>query len=205
MEVNARISGAWRKRMLFLFFMVFGIGAWFLSDGYIYWPAEGERHAEYLEIREGLSKSEELVAEDNPALIIAWEKYAAEKGYAKKFPKERTEAGIQEQRTIGWVMVGGSLLFLAWIAWNHTLRVTAEGEVVTGTNGKQVNLDSILKIDRKKWDNKGIAVAIYEEGGKERRLILDDHKFEGCEAIMLEAERRIKARKAAKKTEASES
>ena len=29
---------------------------------------------------------------------------------------------------------------------------------------------------------------------KQRRLTLDDHKFAGCEAIILEAEKRIRAR-----------
>ena len=43
MEVNARISTEWRKRMLFMFFMIFGIAAWFLSDGYYFWPNEDKR------------------------------------------------------------------------------------------------------------------------------------------------------------------
>ena len=55
-------------------------------------------------------------------------------------------------------------------------------------------LDAITAIDRKKWKSKGIAYAIYTENGKEKRLCLDEHKFKGAEAIILEAERRIKAR-----------
>ncbi|MET0261452.1 MAG: hypothetical protein ABW223_01045, partial [Rariglobus sp.] len=52
----------------------------------------------------------------------------------------------------------------------------------------------IVEMDRHKWTNKGIAYAIYEVNGKRRRLCLDDHKFIGCEEIILEAERRIAAR-----------
>jgi hypothetical protein len=52
-----------------------------------------------------------------------------------------------------------------------------------------------VKIDRKQWQKKGIAYAIYEVDGKQKRLCLDDHKFKGCEAIILEADRRIAARK----------
>ena len=51
-------------------------------------------------------------------------------------------------------------------------------------------------MDRQKWASKGIAYAIYEEGGKRKRLTLDDHKFLGCEGIILEAEKRIAARTA---------
>ena len=109
-------------------------------------------------------------------------------------PKERTDASIREQRMIGWVMMTGSVFFGLWVLWNHRLCVRAEGEVVIGTSGQRVELDSIVKIDRKQWAKKGIAFAIYEVGGKQKRLTLDDHKFSGCEAIILEAERRIKQR-----------
>ena len=54
MEVVARISTQWRRRMLFMFFMIFGIAAWFLYDGYILWPDEAQRHAEYLKIKDML-------------------------------------------------------------------------------------------------------------------------------------------------------
>ena len=46
MEVVARISTQWRRRMLFMLFMIFGIAAWFLYDGYILWPNEAQRYAE---------------------------------------------------------------------------------------------------------------------------------------------------------------
>lgn len=198
MDVDARISKEWRRRMLFMFFMIFMIAAWFLSDGYIYWPKEGARHAEFLEVKNELIETgtltEEVKDEDSTELRVAWERYAREADYKPDFPKERTDASIREQRIIGWVMMVGSLLFGAWIAWNHKLRVRAEGETVIGASGQRVELDSITAIDRKKWKTKGIAYAIYESGGKERRLCLDDHKFKGCEAIILEAERRIKER-----------
>ncbi len=61
------------------------------------------------------------------------------------------------------------------------------------TNRETVHLDTIVDMDLRKWASKGIAYAIYEKDGKRRRLCLDDHKFVGCEAIILEAERRIAA------------
>lgn len=188
--------------MLFMFFMVSCIAAWFLYDGYVVWPAEAERHAEFVEIEEGLVESGKIEAvehkahgaEVNEYLRIAWERHAKEAGYKRKIPKERTDASIREQRMIGWVMMTGSVLFGLWVLWNHKLSVQTEGDVVIGTSGQRVELDSIIKIDRKKWENKGIAYAIYEVDGKQKRLCLDDHKFKGCEAIILEAESRIKAR-----------
>ncbi len=183
--------------MLFMFFMISGMGAWFLTDGYYFWPNEAERFEAYEGIKDSLIEEGKAEDEESSSVRLAWQRYAKDQGYSSKVPKERTDGDIREQRVIGWVICVGSALFAIWIAWNHRLSVRAEGEVVIGTNGKRVDLDSIVKIDRKKWDSKGIAYAIYESEGKQRRLTLDDHKFEGCEAIILEAERRIKARKAA--------
>jgi len=194
MNVDARISNEWRKRMLFMLFMILGSGAWFLSDGCIYWPKEQQRYVEFTEIRGELEALGKPVDDESHELRMAWERHARESGYKRKFPKERTDAKVREQILIGSIMLAGGVLFAAWIVWNHTRKVTVEGEVVTGASGEQVMLDSIFKIDRKKWEKKGIAYAIYEEAGKQKRLTLDAHKFEGCEAIILEAERRIKAR-----------
>jgi hypothetical protein len=195
MEVIARISKEWRRRMLFMFFMIFGIAGWFLTDGYHYWPNEAERYAEYVEIKERLIESGEIEDEESPELRIAWQQNAREAGYSGKTPKERTDAAIREQRVIGWTMMVGALLFAVWILWNHRLTIEAHGETVTGASRQQVQLDEFHATDRKKWKNKGIAYALYKRGGKPRRLCIDDHKFKGSEAILLEIEQRIEARK----------
>ena len=194
MEIEARISKEWRRRMLFMLFMICGIAAWFLYDGYILWPKEAQRHAEYLEIKDMLIDAGGAVDGESTSLRLAWERHAREMDYRRNIPKERTDGDIKEQRVIGWIMMVGALLYGVWIAWNHTRQVRVEGEIVIGASGQRVELDSITAIDRKKWKNKGIAHGIYEEGGKQRRLCLDEHKFKGCEAIIIEADKRIKAR-----------
>ena len=194
MELEARISTEWRRRMLFMLFMIFGIAAWFLYDGYILWPDEAQRHAEYLEIKDTLIDAGDAVDGKSTFVRLAWERHAREMDYRRNIPKERTDGDIKEQRVIGWIMMVGALLYGAWIAWNHTRQVRLVGEIVIGASGQRVELDSITAIDRKKWKNKGIAHGIYEEGGKQRRLCLDEHKFKGCEAIIIEADKRIKAR-----------
>ena len=194
MEVVARISKEWRRRMLFMFFMIFGIAAWFLYDGYILWPDEAQRHVEYLEIKDTLIEAGDAVDEESTSVRLAWERHAREMYYRRNIPKERMDDDIREQHVIGWVMIIGALLYGVWIAWNHTRQVSAEGDIVIGASGERVDINSITAIDRKKWKDKGIAYGIYEEGGKQRRLCLDEHKFRGCEAIIIEADQRIKAR-----------
>ena len=194
MEVVARISTQWRRRMLFMFFMIFGIAAWFLYDGYILWPDEAQRHEEYLKIIDTLIEAGEATDEESTAVRLAWDRHAREMDYRRNIPKERTGRDIKEQRVIGWSMMIFALLHGVWIAWNDTRQVRADGDIVIGASGQRVELDSITAIDRKKWKDKSIAYGIYEEGGKQRRLCLDEHKFKGCEAIIIEADKRIKAR-----------
>lgn len=194
MQVHARISKEWRRRMIFMFLMLFGSAIWFLTDGYLMWPAEARRHETLKTLAEPLIAEGRAKDLKDPAVARAWERHAEENDLPAKVPKERTEGAIAGQVWTGWILFAGSAAFAAWVAWNHTRSVRAEGDLVIGASGERVNLDSIVEMDRRKWANKGIAYAIYEEGGKRRRLTLDDHKFLGCEAIILEAERRIAAR-----------
>ena len=194
MEVVAHISTKWRQRMLFVCFLIFGIAAWFFYDGYILWPNEARRHVEYLEIKDTLIEAGDAVDKKSTSVRLAWERHARKMDYRRKIPKERTDGDIKEQRVIAWAMMIVALLHGGWIAWNHTRQVSAEGDIVIGASGELVDINSITAIDRRKWKEKSIAYGIYKEGGKPRRLCLDEHKFKGCEAIIIEADKRIKAR-----------
>lgn len=190
-----RISKEWRRRMVFMFLMLFGSAIWFFSDGYIVWPAEEKRHQVFKEMVERMVAAGEAKDEKDPAAVRAWERHAEQNDLATKAPKHRSDGDLAGQRIAGWVLFGGSVLFGAWVAWNHTRTVTWDGgQLVTGASGERVNIDTIVEMDRRKWVSKGIAYAIYEEGGKRRTLTLDDHKFLGCEAVIVEAEKRIAAR-----------
>ena len=197
MNVKACISKEWRRRMLFMYIMIAGIASWFLSDGYYFWPEEDKRYQSYSKILDELVESGKAEDADSASVKIAWQRHAREAGSTSKVPKERSHESIYEQIKIGTVMMIGSVIFLLWIAWNHRRSVRAEGDTVIGASGERVELDSIIATDRKKWKKKGIAYAIYQENGKTKRLCLDDHKFAGCEAIVLEAESRIKSREGA--------
>jgi hypothetical protein len=202
MEVHAKISREWRRRMLFLWAMILGIALWFLWDGYLAWPAEAERYAAYRELF-----GEEVPAggdEDSPGPEVQreWREFTAEQGYPDSLPKERTAADLREQRLIGGTLFLLAIFFASWIAWNHTRSLRAEGDTVIAPSGRRVPLDQVVAVDRRKWDSKGIAYALYEEAGRRRKLALDDHKYVGAEAIVLEAERRLEKRR--KETNRSE-
>lgn len=183
--------------MVFMFIMIFGSAAWFLSDGYWMWPAEAERYVVFKALADEKIAADRAESEKDPAVIQAWETEAKARDWPTKVPKQRTAGDLAGQRITGGVFMTIAIGFALWVAWNHRRSVKAEGDWITGASGERVSLDWIVEMDRRKWENKGIAYAIYEQDGKRRRLTLDDHKFLGCEAIILEAEKRIKDRKEA--------
>jgi hypothetical protein len=177
--------------------MLNGSAFWFCFDGFVAWPAEASRFEQLKVVTAEIVAADKEIDIKDPAVIRAWEAYAATKDLNPKVPKKRTPGDIAGQRYIGGVMAAIGLGFVGWVLLQHRRSVRAEGDMFTGPSGERVHLDSIIEMDRQKWASKGIAYAIYEVNGSSRRLCLDDHKFLGCVEIILEAERRIAARAAA--------
>ena len=194
MKVHARISKEWNRRMIILAFMLNGSALWFLYDGYIAWPSEQARYEQLVTITSDIVPEGTKLTDKDPAVTRAWEVYAAKNNLKAKLPKHRSPGDLSGQRITGGVFLFFGLSFVSWVLLQHRKSVRVDGDIITGAGGETVHLDSIVEIDRHKWENKGIAYAIYEKDGKSRRLCLDDHKFIGCEEIIREADRRIAAR-----------
>lgn len=180
--------------MIIMSLFIFGVAGWFFYDGMVAWPSEEERFQVYDQLATEMIEGKEALDTDDSRFVLAWRRVAEEKGWKEKPPKHRSDAALKTQVMIGGLFALGGVIFASWVVWNHTLSIRAEGEFVYSARGKKVPLDAIVEMDRRKWKNKGIAVAIYEENGRRRKLILDDYKFEGTEPIILEAERRIAER-----------
>lgn len=194
MTVHARISKEWRRRMTMMAIMLNGSALWFCYDGFIAWPAEAQRYRQLEAVTANIVAEGDKPTDKDPAVTRAWANYAKAHDLNPKVPKNRTPGDLSGQRIIGGILLAFGLGFVGWMALQHRKSVRADGDMITGADGETVHLDSIVEMDRRKWNNKGIAYAIYEANGKRRRLCLDDHKFIGCEEIILEAERRIAAR-----------
>lgn len=180
--------------MTFMAIMLNGSALWFCYDGFIAWPGEVQRYHQLEAVTADIVPAGAKPTDKDPAVTRAWAAYAAAHDLNPKVPKNRTPGEISGQRIIGGILLAAGLGFIAWMALQHRRSVRADGDIITGASGETVHFDTIVEVDRRKWVNKGIAYAIYEVNGKRRRLCLDDHKFIGCEAIILEAERRIAAR-----------
>lgn len=191
MHIIASISNEWRKRMLILFCMYFFIALWFISDGYYFWPREQIRYQEYSQLLSELKSTGKAEDTESSAFKLEWQRRAQAAGYKNKAPKERNSDAIDEQLIIGWCALIGSLIFAAWIAWNHTRKVRLVDGCIVDSTGCSVPLSTIENIDKKHWKKKGIAYGIYSVEARAKRICLDAHKFKGCDQIIAEIERQI--------------
>lgn len=172
MLVNATISSVWVRRMVMLGAFLFGIGGWFFFDGLIWWPEINRRWTAHEELKTAGREAD-------------WPKMAEENGW----PVEPPEKMYRQDQLVGQFVLGSTALLagfwvLAWFLMCRKRTVKFDGKTIVGDTGKSVALEEVVDMDLKKWDSKGIAVAIYERQNSKGKLVIDDYKYEGAIEIV---------------------
>lgn len=149
-----------------------GFGLWFLYDGVIGYPSKNEQFAKYEEMRKEGREGE-------------WLAYSEKQGWPAKPPKHAYEPSqIRAQYFLAGVSTAFGLGAMGWLLICRSRKVWMDDEAIYGDNGKRVRFEDIDGVNKKKWESKGIAYALYEENGKMRRLTIDDYKYAGAEEIL---------------------
>jgi hypothetical protein len=116
-----------------------------------------------------------------------WVAYANEKGYPQK-PDEMTDAKIQGQF---WWGVGTGILGLTALVYyllNFPRKLTADSTSLTTPWGRRIPFSSISRIDKRKWENKGLALLTYSQSNKSAVAVIDDLRFRGADKILARIE-----------------
>jgi hypothetical protein len=110
-----------------------------------------------------------------------------------KYPRENADAlaknytimphpglDIQLNQALGMLLPPLSLLFLAWTLFTSRGSYRFDGNEIHVPGHPPIPLTSVRKINRAKWDRKGIAYIDYEVPGtsKPRRFKLDDFVYQ---------------------------
>lgn len=134
-----------------------------------------------------------------------WLQYAAVNGWPEK-PKRFTQKEVDEQLwwglgTIAIGLVAGVVLLL-----NRGKVLRGESDHWVTPEGETVRYADVVRVDKRKWDNKGLAYAWYQEepGGRERRAVIDDLKFGGADRVLERLLGSFKGELVEKVTEADE-
>lgn len=173
MSLRANFQLNYLKRYLLLAGVLIPISLWFAYDGFIGYPKQQVYAEKYDALRELELEPVELKSQ--------WEAIAKENGWPKAAPKKKAQ---EIADSITGQYVWGSLSFTAgFIALIYFLRSRGTWVESTETGlrtswGQIVQFRDVVLLDKKKWENKGIARASYRDNGLTRAFIFDDFKFD---------------------------
>ena len=168
-RANFQKSYGWRYLMLaggFTFAALF-----FAYDGFIGYPRKKVISERYQEIAD-LEVSERQKA---------WRQITEENNWSRSVPDKSPEEIADDIR--GQYFYGIISLLIAIPPGILYLRTRGSWVEPTATGlttswGQSLDFSKVIKLDKKKWSNKGIAVATYEDGSVTRRFVFDDFKYE---------------------------
>ena len=177
MNKRAEIEKFFWLKFLVIGLATLGYGAYAGYDAIV----EGPYRLEKSKIWEPILLDDSLSEEDK---MNKWKEAATEHGWKKKRPKEKINVKSAKE----FIVFNYGLMGLCWLIaipclfWclktkGSWIESTEDG--LRNSAGQQFTLDKITKVDKSKWDKKGITVVHYnnDQGGTSTFRI-DDLKFE---------------------------
>lgn len=166
--IRANVHQPFFRKFLYVFLGCTAFAGWCLYDGLVAYPNK-------LTIAEAY---EELPEEDRRE---AWKELATEKGWPTLTPSKtaqdiRHDIGSQFMMVVLCMLFGVPALIMfmsgqgTWVEGDETL--------IRNSKGQEVPIDTITKIDKRRWDAKGIAKIHYEVDGKKKKFVMDDFKYD---------------------------
>lgn len=202
MTLEAKSSREWRNRMGIILLLVAGSSAWFFYDGLVAYPAYNRGAHAYAEIVQTVASEGLTDSAAKTETAARWEKRAAEFDADPKEPPKH-EKNIAQQIHFGIGLAAIALIFVAWIFREMRRVIRANDEIFDGIvsvfplfyKKTPVCFASVFAVDKRKWNNKGIAVVHYkDDAGRSRRAIIDDYKYAGSEEILKKCEEIVAAK-----------
>ena len=192
MTVKASISRQYLIRMGIIALAGVGFALYCLYDGAIGYPNQRERALKYQEIQK--EKDEEGNTKPLSERKAKWQAFAKEKGWSLKNPGEpKTEADFTGQFWMAGLAGSLGLLFGIRVLLASRRWIAADETGLSTSGGLQVPYDQIITFSKKLWRTKGIARVRYWQDGRQKRLALDDYKYDrpATEAIVRRIESKI--------------
>ena len=166
-EIVAGPDPGYRWKHLIMAVLMIAGGLWFAYDGWIKWPAENRRAAE-------VQREKEIAEEERKADRI--EALAAELSKLKK----HTEMDLLIQKMLAFALPAFGLFWAVWTLRETRGQLRMAGDTLEFPGHPPITYENIRRIDKRKWDRKGIAFLHYEHGDPPKPGIIkvDDFAYE---------------------------
>lgn len=203
--IACHVTAWYYRRMGLLAAMFLGMGMLFFYDGKIGYPKKNVVAVKKEWFEETVMKGYDAAKAAGPETLQTWVKDAKDRGwivnpaldqprwddYAAPHdwpsdPKKYSQEEIDQQFYWGAAMVIGAAVVGALVLLTHNKVFTGHPDHMVMPNGARVAFADVFKVDKRKWDNKGLATVYYREGGEgqERKAVIDDLKYHGAGRVL---------------------
>lgn len=177
MNTRAETEKTFWLKFLIIGLATLGYGLWGAKDALL----DGPRRVEQAKIWEPLLNDKSLKEEQRTA---QWRVAAEENNWSTARPGHNITAKDAREFVV-WnygVFILCSIIALPCLIWCLLVRGTWIESTENGlrnSKGDELRLDQITKIDKAKWDKKGIAVVHYKtDAGADQKFVIDDLKYQ---------------------------
>jgi hypothetical protein len=200
--ILCRVTPWYFKRMGMLAGMLAAFGLYFLYDGKFGYPAANRIADKQVWFEEVVLRTfDEAKAAGKVDVWVEnarqqgwptgrdgepprWVSHAAQNGWPEK-PHRYTQKEIDEQFWWG----GGTLLAALFVGLtilrNRHKVLRGEADHFISPEGVVVRHADVFRVDKRLWDNKGLAYVWHRpEGGSEQKVVVDDLKFDGAVQVL---------------------
>lgn len=173
--LRAEVNPNFKYKFLLIGLIALAVGLYHFIDPIFNYPKMRPASEAYVALQEQL-------AGNDGELQRQWDAKAEANGWPKGVPKYAPNE--LTTNTIYSYFIGVLFTFIAGIPCLITfLRclgqwIGVEGDQLVNGKGQKVGFSDISKIDKSKWEKKGIAKLTYSEGGSEKTFVIDDLKFD---------------------------
>jgi hypothetical protein len=173
MQTKATISPSYMARLAVVSTIAIIGGLWFCYDGFIGYPHQQKVSLAYIQFQED-------------GRVDQWPAYARERGWTEQPEAPKSNSDIWLQRILGMVALPVGLLFGLSTLRAIKRYVACDEDGLTASGHPMVPYDAITKLDKSRWQKKGIVLVHYRVEGKAGAILLDDWKMhtENTEQIL---------------------
>ena len=164
--IVCRVTAWYHKRRVAMIVLLLGLAIAFFYDWKIGYPKKRALYEVYWPEYVRLVQTEKKTAD--------WFAMAREKGWPEKPHEEDWDYKIKEQLVFGILTGTAGAIMLGFYLVNSRRTLTADADSFTPPDGRRVPFASAFRLDKRKWDNKGLAYVTWRDAdGADRRAVID--------------------------------